>query len=179
MRRVLLFIAVVATSVFGFVPPAHAVGGAACVLGGTIHFTEPFGTTGPGTWEINPGQIDCDGALNGYRIFGSGPFTGKGTYTTLLPAGGPCLQRIGTGMVDYTFQSGAMMFHKQEKQQFIVAGVGKLTTPSIRATLQLAPPYNGDCLTMPVTRATFAAQGVMVWTAPFFLDPGSGEQPSS
>ena len=67
------------------------------------------------------------------------------------------------------------MFHKQEKQQFVVAGAGKLTTPSIRATLQLAPPYNGDCLTKPVTRATFAAQGVMVWTAPFFLAPGAGE----
>lgn len=179
MRRVLLFLGVVATSVFGFVPPAHAFGAAACVIGGTISFTEPFGTTGPGSWEINPGQIDCDGALNGYRIFGSGPFTGKGTYTGLLPAGGPCLQRMGKGTVDYTFQSGAMMFHKQEKQEFIVAGAGKLTTPSIRATLQLAPPYDGDCLTKPVTRATFAAQGTMVWTAPFFLEPGSGEQPAS
>ena len=118
-------------------------------------------------------------AASGFRIFGSGPFTGKGTYTTLLPAGGPCLQRVGTGVVDYTFQSGAMIFHKQEKQQFIVAGIGKLTTPSIRATLQLAPPYNGDCLTKPVTRATFAAEGAMVWTAPFFLDPSSVERPAS
>ena len=176
MRRVLLFFGVVATTVLGFVPPAHAVGGAACVLGGTISFTEPFGTTGPGTWEINPGQIDCDGAINGYRIFGSGPFTGHGTYTGILPAGGPCLQRIGKGVVDYMFQSGAMMFHKRESQEFVVAAAGKLTTPSIRATLQLAP-YDGDCLTKPVTRATFAAQGAMVWTAPFFLDPGG--QPAS
>lgn len=172
MRRAALLLALVATSVVGFVPPAHAVGGAACVIGGTITFSEPFGSMGPGTWDINQGQIDCDGALNGYRIFGSGPFTGHGTYTGLLPAGGPCLQRIGKGTVDYMFQSGAMMFHKKESQQFIVAGAGKLTTPSIRATLQLAPPYDGDCLTKPVTRATFAAQGVMVWTAPFFLDPG-------
>ena len=176
MRRALLFLALVATSVFGFVPPAHAVGGAVCVIGGTITFSEPFGTVGPGTWDINPGQIDCDGALNGYRIFGSGPFTGHGTYTGLLPAGGPCLQRAGKGMVDYTFQSGAMMFHKQERQEFLVAGAGKLTTPSIRATLQLAPPYDGDCLTKPVTRATFVAQGTMVWTAPFFVD--TGEEPA-
>ena len=39
MRRGLLFFGVVATTVFGFVPPAHAVGGAACVLGGTISST--------------------------------------------------------------------------------------------------------------------------------------------
>ena len=42
-----------------------------------------------------------------------------------------------------------------------------------------ATSYDGDCLTKPVTRATFAAQGTMAWTAPFFLDPGSGEQPAS
>ena len=85
MRRAALLFALVATSVVGFVQPAHAVGGAACVIGGTITFTEPFASMGPGTWEINQGQIDCDGALSGYRIFGSGPFTGHGTYTGILP----------------------------------------------------------------------------------------------
>jgi len=175
LKRAGLFLAVVATSVVGFVPPAHAVGAAACVLGGTITFTEAAASPGTGTWDINPGQIDCQGALNGYRIFGQGPFTGQGTYSAILPAGGSCLHQVGIGMVDYTFSSGAMVFHKQEAQKFIVAGVGELTTPTLRAALQLAPPYEGNCLTKPVTRATFAAQGEMLWTAPFFLDPNAGK----
>jgi hypothetical protein len=173
LKRLLVLLAVVATPVVGFVPAAHAVGAATCVIGGTMTLTAPSGT-GVGAWEINPGLIDCNGAVNGYRIWGSGPFTGRGTYTTLSPAGGPCRHQIGIGMVDYTFQSGAMVFHKQESQRFVVAGGGEFTTPSLRGTLQLAPPYQGDCLTQPVTKATFAAQGVMVWTAPFFFGRSAG-----
>src|SRR5581483_9267804 len=57
LKRVWLLLGVVATSLVGFVPPAHAVRAAACVLAGTITFTEPFGTTGPGTWETTPRQL--------------------------------------------------------------------------------------------------------------------------
>ena len=170
----LVLLAVMATPVVGFVPAAHAVGAAACVIGGTITFTAPSGTTGTGVWDISPGLIECNGALNGYRIFGSAPFTGHGTYSALPPVGGPCLHQAGTGMVDYTIMSGAMIFHMRETQRFVLAGGGEFTTPSLRGTMQLAPPYSGDCLTKPLTRATFAAQGLMLWTAPFFFDKSAG-----
>lgn len=163
-----------ATAVVGFVPPAHALGAATCVIGGTITLTAPSKTTGIGAWEISPGLIECNGAVNGYRIWGSGPFYGQGTYSALTAAGGPCLHQTGMGMVDYTFQSGAMVFHRQEAQRFVLVGGGEFTTPTLRGTLQLAPPYQGDCLTQPLTRATFAAQGFMVWTAPFFLGQSAG-----
>jgi hypothetical protein len=170
----LVLLAVVATPVVGFAPPAHAVGAATCVIGGTMTFMEPRDTPGSGTWEIDPGLIQCNGAVNGFRISGSGPFTGQGTYTTVTPATGGCLHQVGIGLVDYTFQSGAMVFHRQEAQKFVLARGGEFSTPSLRGTLQLAPPYQGDCLTKPLTKATFAAQGLMVWTAPFFFHPGAG-----
>src|SRR5436853_562196 len=44
LRRMLVLLAVMATPVVGFVPAAHAVGAAACVIGGTITFTAPSGT---------------------------------------------------------------------------------------------------------------------------------------
>src|SRR4051794_32636468 len=153
LRRWLVLLAGMATAVVGFVPPAHAVGGATCVIGGTITLSAPSMTTGAGTWEISPGLIECNGVVNGYRIWGSGPFSGQGTYSALPPAGGPCLHQTGIGMVDYTFQSGAMVFHRQETQRFVLVGGGAFTTPTVRGTLQLAPPYQGDCLTRPLTRA--------------------------
>jgi hypothetical protein len=168
------FLAAVVMPVVGFVPAAHALGAATCVISGTMTFTEPTSTLGSGTWEIGPGLIECNGAVNGYRIWGSAPFAGRGTFTNLSPAGNPCLHQVGTGIVDYTFQSGAMVFHRQESQRFVVAGGGEFTTPSLRGTLQMAPPYQGDCLTKPLTRATFAAQGAMVWTAPFFFGKDAG-----
>jgi hypothetical protein len=173
-----VLLAAVATAVVGFVPAADAVGAAACVIGGTITFSAPSGSPGAGAWEINPGQIDCNGALNGYRIFGAGPFTGSGTYTALAPAGDPCLHQVGTGTVDYRIESGAMVFHMREAQRFVVAGAGEFATPTLRGTIQLAPPYQGDCVTKPLTRATFTAQALILWTAPFFLPQGRAGRPA-
>jgi hypothetical protein len=165
----LVLLAAVAPLVVGPVPSAGAVGAAACVIGGTMTFSAPSGSPATGTWSINPGQIDCNGALNGYRILGAGPFTGRGTYTALTPLGGPCLHLAGTGDVDYRIESGAMVFHMREAQRFLLAGAGEFSTPTLRGTLQLAPPYEGDCLTEPLSRATFTAQALILWTAPFFL----------
>ena len=46
-----------------------------------------------------------------------------------------------------------------EKGGYTLVGVGALTTPTLRGTAQVAPPYTGgDCVTKPVTAATFLAQ---------------------
>jgi hypothetical protein len=164
-RRILLLLATLAPSLVGSVPPAHGLGGGACVITGTISFSPPSTAAPPaeaGAWSIGPGQIECNGAIKGYRIFGTGAFTGSGTYTAIPAAGGPCLHHVGTGMVEYYVRSGAMVFHVREAKRFVLAGAGEFNTPSLRGSLQLFPPYEGDCLTKPVTRALFAAQGMMI-----------------
>jgi hypothetical protein len=164
-RLLILLSAIVPTVVTGFVPPAHALGGAACLISGTISFSKPSAaaaTGDSGTWAIGPGQITCNGIIKGFRIFGSGPFTGSGTYETLPVGTGPCLQHTGTGTVDYIMRSGAMVWHMQEAQKFVLAAAGEIATPTLRGPAKLAPPYEGDCVTKPVTRAFFAAEVVMV-----------------
>jgi hypothetical protein len=182
-RRILFLFAVVVPAVAGLVPVggrvpvADALGGAVCTIGGLMTFSPPGAGGSPadaGVWRIGPGQIECDGALNGYRIFGTGPFEGSGTYTAVPAAGGPCLHHVGTGTVDYYIRSGAMIFHRHETHQFVLLGAGEFRTPTLRGTVQLVPPYDGNCLTKPVTRASFVAQAAMPSTAPFFFDEGAG-----
>jgi len=132
------------------------------VISGTISFERPSAAATTGQWNLAPGQITCNGIIKGYRIFGSGPFTGSGTYEALPVAGAACLQLVGTGMVDYVMRSGAMVWHMQEEQRFLLAGAGEIATPTLRGPAKLAPPYEGDCVTKPVTRAFFAAEVVMV-----------------
>jgi hypothetical protein len=150
-------------------PPADAVGGALCTISGTISFAPPSDVSGQGAWTIGPAAINCEGAVNGYHFLGQGPFEGSGSYTGLPAGGGSCLNQVGTGTVDYTVQTAAMDHHIRESQRFTLAGAGEFTTPSLRGTLALMPPYDGDCVTKPVTRATFVAQGLMPKTAPFFF----------
>ena len=178
-RRILLLIAGVATSVVGFVPAASGLGGAACLISGTITFAPPSAEApaGPGAWNIGPAQIQCNGIINGYRIWGTGPFTGSGTYTALPAAGSACghlAHHVGMGNVDYLMRSAAMLFRVRETKRFVLAGAGEFSTPTLRGALQLLPPYDGDCVTKPITRATFVAQGRYLRTEPFFLPVTDG-----
>ena len=179
-RRVLLLGLMVATSVVGFVPAANGLGGAACVISGTISFRPPAAEAAAGshgTWDIGPGQIQCNGIINGYRIWGTGPFNGSGTYTTLPVAGDTCghlVHHVGMGDVDYLMRSAAMLFRVRETKRFVLAGAGEFSTPSLRGAIQLLPPYDGDCVTKPITRATFVAQGRYLRTEPLFLPVSDG-----
>jgi hypothetical protein len=179
-RRILLLVAVVATSVVGFVPAASGLGGAMCVIGGTITFTPPAAEAAsgtPGTWNIGPAQIQCDGIINGYRIWGTGPFSGWGTYTSPPAAGSTCghlVHHVGMGNVDYLMRSAAMLFRVRETKRFVLAGAGEFSTPSLRGAIQLLPPYDGDCVTTPITRATFHAQARYLRTEPLFLPVTDG-----
>jgi hypothetical protein len=163
------------SSVVGPVPAANAAGAAACVISGTISFVPPSDASGQGAWSIGPAMINCQGIFSGYHFIGPGPFTGSGSYTATLPSsGGSCVDQVGTGTVDYTLQTEAMDYHKVEAKRFVLAGAGEFTTPSLRGSLQLMPPYEGDCVTKPVTRATFFAEGVMARANPFFVgDPAA------
>lgn len=163
VRRLVLLLSAIVVAFVGFVPaPAQALGAAACVISGTITFEGPSATAATGEWNLAPGQITCNGIIKGYRIFGSGPFTGSGTYEALPVTGAACLQLVGTGEVDYIMRSGAMVWHMREAQRFLLAGAGEIATPTLRGPAKLAPPYEGDCVTEPVTRAFFAAEVVMV-----------------
>ena len=179
-RRILLLGAVVATSVVGFVPAASGLGGAVCVISGTISFAPPSAganADSPGAWNIGPAQIQCNGIINGYRIWGTGPFTGSGTYTSPPAAGSTCghlVHHVGMGNVDYLMRSAAMLFRVREAKRFVLAGAGEFSTPSLRGAIQLLPPYDGDCVTKPITRATFVAQGRYLRTEPLFLPVTDG-----
>ena len=173
--------AVVAMSVVGFVPAASGLGGAVCAIGGTITFAPPSAGAAagsPGAWNIGPAQIECNGAINGYRISGTGPFTGSGTYSSPPEAAGsPCghlVHHVGIGNVDYLMRSAAMIYRVRESKRFVLAGAGEFSTPSLRGAIQLLPPYDGDCVTKPITRATFLAQGRYLRTEPLFLPQAEG-----
>ena len=168
-RRVLLLLLSVLSPFVAAVPTAEAIGGAACTISGTINFFPPEQGEAEGRWRIAPGAISCLGALNGYHFYGQGPFFGEGTYTGLPAGPDSCVHYLGTGTVDYVMRTGAMVHRIREVKRFTLAGVGTFVTPSLRGGLALAPPFQGNCVTEPLTQATFVAQAVLPKTAPFFL----------
>jgi hypothetical protein len=146
----------------GFVPAARATGGGACMITGTISFARSTLVRGEGLWNLE-GIISCQGLYNGYRRFnGPGTFAGSGSYTA-LSAGRPCLHRSGTGTVDYRFPTTGDDIHLVEPQSYTLVGAaGTFTTPSLTGAFQISPPYEGDCVTTPITRALFVAEATLV-----------------
>jgi hypothetical protein len=59
------------------------------------------------------------------------------------------------------FRTISGTYQLKEKNEFVLAGAGKFTTPSLKGSFIIPPPYEGDCITTPVTRATFIAQVVL------------------
>jgi hypothetical protein len=150
----------------GFVPPAGATGTAACAISGTITFSHSELTTTAGFWTIGPAVIVCQGPYNGYeRITGPGTFAGSGTYTAFPYGSGTCLHSIGKGTIQYGFPTTAYDIRLVEPNNYVLAGAGTFSSPSLKGTFEVTPPYDGDCLTKPVTKALFVAQG---WLFRFF-----------
>ena len=147
----------------GLLPPAAATGAAVCTISGTITFSPPQPTTADGTWAIGPAVISCQGLYNGYeRIMGPGGFAGAGTYTAFPPGSGSCLSSVGSGTVEYGFPTTQYDIRLVEPQDYTLAGAGAFTTPSLKGTFEVTPPYDGDCVTKPVTKALFVAQASLV-----------------
>jgi hypothetical protein len=144
-------------------PTAEASGAAVCSISGTISFLPSSTSPAKGAWSIEPAVIDCHGMFRATkRITGPASFTGSGTYTTLPDGNGACLHHVGSGKVDYTIPTSEADVHIKEPHQFVLAGGGAFTTPSLNGSFEVTPPYDGDCLTKPVTKATFIAQGLLV-----------------
>lgn len=172
MKRTLGWAMALATlPVMGFVPAAEATGAAACTISGTITFQHSSDTTAEGAWTIAPAVISCHGLFNGYeRIVGPGRFSGRGSYTALPGGRGTCLRNVGTGTVDYSFPTTASVVHLVEPNDYTLTGVGTLNSPSLKGTFQVTPPYEGDCVTKPITRALFVAEATLIRFVP--PDPG-------
>jgi hypothetical protein len=153
-------------------PQAEANGAAVCAISGTIDFTPSTAVPSQGQWRIEPAVINCQGIYRGYQYFTApGSFAGTGTYTD-LPGKGGCLHQVGKGDLDYRLTTTEADLHFEEPGQFVLAGAGAFTTPSLNGTIQMTPPYEGDCLSAPVTRATFFAQALMVRLSGSGVDPG-------
>jgi hypothetical protein len=161
----------VVLTLVGWVPPAEATGTAVCSISGTITFSHSELTTTDGFWTIGPAVINCQGPYNGYeRITGPGSFAGAGTYTAFPYGSGTCLHSVGKGTVEYGFPTTAYDIRLVEPQNYTLAGAGAFTTPSLKGTFEVAPPYDGDCVTKPVTTALFVAQASLLRFYP--PDPG-------
>ena len=166
-RFVRLAVGLVIFPLVAFVPAASATGVAACTISGTIVFSSTVPDATLGLWTIDPAVINCQGLFNGYdRIVGPGRFTGTGTYTALPGGTGECLRNVGSGTVDYTFPTAASDVHLVERQDYTLAGVGAFSTPTLRGTFQVTPPYEGDCVTTPMTKALFVAEATLVRFVP-------------
>ncbi len=159
MHRSIAVLAGLALAVFlGPAPPAEAFGVGACTIGGTITFTPSAQTAGQGAWAISPGVIQCRGQFNTYEyMLRNGSFSGSGTYTALPSAEAGCFRELGTGTVDYWIPTDKQDIHIKEPYAFLLAGAGAFTTPTLRGIFQITT-YDGNCLTGPVTRASFFAQ---------------------
>jgi hypothetical protein len=145
------------------VPAARATGAGGCAIGGTISFARPASASPQGRWSIDDGVINCVGLYNGYyRFNGPGTFTGSGTYT-VGPLGAGTCGHVGSGTVDYRFPTTVDDIHLVEPLDYLLLGTaGALSTPSLRGVFQVSPPYDGDCVTRPLTRAAFVAQAVLI-----------------
>ena len=170
MKRFVAALVVVGSAVVGFTPTADAVGYGACAIAGTISFTPESPTKG--TWTIGPANLDCQGIIGKRaRIIGRGPFRGSGTYTALLP-GDACFRQSGTGKVEYEIPTASGTIKVNEAATHTLAGAGVIDTPSLHGIFQLPPPYDGDCLTKPVSRATFVGQ-LVLYRNPRQFPPGA------
>jgi hypothetical protein len=150
----------------GSVPPAVATGTAVCTISGTITFSHSELTTTEGFWTIGPAVINCQGPYNGYeRITGPGSFAGSGRYTAFPYGSGTCLHSVGKGTVEYGFPTTAYDIRLVEPNNYTLVGAGAFSSPSLKGTFEVAPPYDGDCVTKPVTTALFVAQG---WLLRFY-----------
>jgi len=162
-------------SLVGLIPaePAEATGTAACAISGTITFSHSELTTTNGFWTIGPALISCQGPYNGYeRITGPGTFAGSGTYTAFPSGSGACLHSVGKGRIQYGFPTTDYDIRLDEPNDYTLVGAGVLSSPSLKGTFEVTPPYDGDCVTKPVTAATFVAQASLVR---FY--PGGGGRP--
>jgi hypothetical protein len=143
----------------GPAPAAEAFGAGACTIGGTITFVPADGQApGQGNWSIAPGVIQCRGQFNTYEyMLRSGSFSGSGTYTSLPSTEGGCIKELGTGTVDYWIPTDKQDIHTVEPYAFLLAGAGAFTTPTLRGAFQVTT-FDHNCLTGPVTQASFQAQ---------------------
>jgi hypothetical protein len=156
-----------AVPLVGFVPAADATGAAGCTITGTITFVHSANSTTEGVWTIAPAVISCQGLFNGYeRILGPGGFSGTGSYTALPGGSGTCLRNVGSGTVDYTFPTTASDVHLVEPNDYTLTGIGTFTSPSLKGSFQVTPPFEGDCVTKPITRALFLAETTLVRFVP-------------
>lgn len=157
-RSVAVLVGLALAFVVGPVPAAEAVGVGACTIGGTITFTPSGQTPGQGTWAIAPGVIQCRGQFNTYEyMVRTGEFAGSGTYTSVSSAEVGCFRELGTGTVDYWIPTDKQDAHVVEPYAFLLAGAGAFTTPTLRGAFQITT-YDGNCVTGPVTKASFLAQ---------------------
>jgi hypothetical protein len=179
MRRSVVVLAVVMLTALGdFVaspPPAEAIAVGVCSISGTIVFSPSDGAPDHGAWVIGPAMISCRGPfrfphaeqMNGVP----GSFSGVGSYTTVPVGQGQCFRKLGTGTVEYWIRTEEQDVHMKELHQFVLAGAGLFTTPTLRGTFELV--HEGNCLTGPVNRAAFQAQVTMVRLPPDprYFDP--------
>jgi hypothetical protein len=162
-RSIVLVLGLVTLPLVGLAPVADATGAGACTISGTMTFTAASVEATRGAWSIDPAVISCQGLYNGYeRILGPGAFSGFGTYTAFPAAGGSCLHHIGSGTVDYTVLTSASDVHLVEPHAYTLLGpTGTFESSSLRGSFEVMAPYDGDCVTKPVTKALFVAQAVL------------------
>jgi hypothetical protein len=147
----------VVVPVFGFTPAADAVGYGVCTITGTITFSSE--SPEAGSWNIGAAAIDCQGLIAGRRrIIGRGPFNGSGSFSSVPPVNGGCLQQNGIGKVNYKLPTTSGVITVSEPVNHTLAGTGVLNTPTLHGLFQLSPSYNGDCMTKPVGKTSFVAE---------------------
>jgi hypothetical protein len=79
----------------------------------------------------------------------------------LAPGDAACFRQSGTGNVEYEIPTFTGVIKVSETANHTLAGAGVLDTPTLHGAFQILPPYEGDCVMKPLTRARFVAQVVL------------------
>jgi hypothetical protein len=160
VKRFVAALVTVVLPVLGFTSTAGAIEEGACTISGTITFSAD--KPGTGVWAIGPAVIDCQGIVAARRLItGRGPFRGAGSFAALAAGDSGCLRQAGTGTLEYKIPTTAGDIVISEPENHTLAGIGSFNTPRLHGSFVVAPPYEGDCVTKPISRATFVAQVVL------------------
>lgn len=142
------------------VTQAAAADAAVCTITGTADQSPVSLVPSRGRWRVQDGSIECTGTLRGATVAGVGRFAGAGSFGA-LPGGGTCVHDVLYGTVRYTIPTTAGVVAFDEPIVFFAAGLIAFTSPSLAGALVATPPFDGDCVVQPVTRAPFVAQAVL------------------
>jgi hypothetical protein len=143
----LVGLVILATSLVGSTPEAHAADKAICTFNPDNGRLSPGMTATPsnGRWSAGPTPFDCHGTVNGQ------PVTGPGTIVESGPWEGTCSHGSGSGVQTITIPTAKGTIHLEIPVTFSWTGAAGYGSGPGMISIFEATATEGDCITTPMT----------------------------